>query len=82
MSAKWIFTAALLSLTLTVVDAAARGREPCSGKKGGISHCLGSYFVCRDGSTSQSKRICTASSGVAPDDEPKHGSGGTRKVRR
>lgn len=69
-------------LFLAAADVSARGREPCSGKKGGISHCLGSYFVCKDGSTSQSKRICTASSGVSPDDEPKHGAGGTRRVRR
>lgn len=73
---------ALLSLPLAISEGAARGREPCSGKKGGISHCLGSYFICKDGSTSQSKRICTASSGVAPDEEPQHGSGGTRKVHR
>ncbi|TRW95542.1 hypothetical protein [Candidatus Methylobacter oryzae] len=27
---------------------------PCSGKKGGISHCDGSRFVCNDGSYSRS----------------------------
>ncbi|HAT9397959.1 hypothetical protein [Legionella pneumophila] len=31
---------------------------PCSGKKGGISHCLGEYFVCKDGLISQSKYKC------------------------
>ncbi|WP_203455761.1 hypothetical protein [Legionella sp. MW5194] len=31
---------------------------PCSGKKGGISHCLNNYFVCMDGTISQSKQIC------------------------
>ncbi|PUT38743.1 hypothetical protein DIZ81_13285 [Legionella taurinensis] len=31
---------------------------PCSGKKGGISHCLNNYFVCNDGTISQSKQIC------------------------
>lgn len=55
---------------------------PCSGKKGGVSHCLGSYFVCKDGSTSQSKRICTAGSTGGGGQEPTHGSGGSRKVRR
>lgn len=69
-------------LALMIGEAEARGREPCSGKKGGISHCLGSYFVCKDGSTSASKRICTANSGIGPDEEPKHGAGGSRKVRR
>ncbi|MET3892779.1 hypothetical protein ABIE41_003855 [Bosea sp. OAE506] len=32
---------------------------PCSGKKGGVSHCMGSYFVCKDGTTSQSKKPCS-----------------------
>lgn len=41
----------------TAVD--ARGRQPCSGKKGGISHCSGKFFVCNDGSTSQSKKTCS-----------------------
>src|SRR5690606_2358236 len=31
---------------------------PCSGKKGGISHCEGDVFVCNDGSASGSKRSC------------------------
>lgn len=39
--------------------AEARGRAPCSGKKGGVSHCLGKFFVCKDGSTSQSKKVCS-----------------------
>jgi len=38
---------------------AGRGRQPCSGSKGGISHCDGSKFVCKDGSISGSKKICT-----------------------
>jgi len=32
---------------------------PCSGKKGGVSHCDGSKFVCNDGSYSQSKKSCS-----------------------
>lgn len=40
-------------------DANARGREPCSGSKGGIAHCSGTRFVCNDGSLSASKKICT-----------------------
>ena len=41
------------------VDAQAKGREPCSGKKGGIDHCSGSKFICNDGSVSKSKKICS-----------------------
>lgn len=50
---------ALLSLSLLAPLAEARGNKPCSGKKGGISHCSGSKFVCKDGSISQSKKVCS-----------------------
>lgn len=57
------FAAAMLlgaSLTMLADSALAeRGRQPCSGKKGGISHCSGGKFVCNDGSISGSKKICT-----------------------
>jgi endonuclease G len=33
---------------------------PCSGKKGGISHCEGSRFVCNDGSYSRSQKNCSS----------------------
>ncbi|TAY85306.1 YdcA family protein [Rhizobium ruizarguesonis] len=36
---------------------------PCSGKKGGIDHCQGSAFICRDGSVSASKKSCEAEMG-------------------
>ncbi len=32
---------------------------PCSGKKGGVSHCQGPIFICQNGSKSQSKQKCT-----------------------
>jgi endonuclease G len=35
---------------------------PCSGKKGGISHCDGAKFVCNDGSYSRSKKTCSGGS--------------------
>ena len=38
--------------------------SPCSGKKGGISHCVGSTFVCNDGSTSASTKDCSAYMGA------------------
>ena len=49
-----------LSLTAGVADARGKGNTPCSGKKGGISHCTtGGKFVCNDGSVSKSKRTCS-----------------------
>lgn len=36
------------------------GGKPCSGKKGGISHCEGSQFVCNDGSISKSTKDCSS----------------------
>lgn len=43
----------------SVADA-ERGRKPCSGKKGGVSHCTkDGRFVCNDGSISKSKKICS-----------------------
>jgi endonuclease G len=39
---------------------------PCSGKKGGVSHCKGTKFICNDGSYSRSKKAC--SNGFAKND--------------
>lgn len=36
----------------------AATRAPCSGKKGGVDHCDGGKFVCKDGSKSASKKTC------------------------
>lgn len=52
-----LFVVGLVAVTST---ADARGREPCSGSKGGISHCSGAIFMCNDGTESQSKRNCAA----------------------
>jgi hypothetical protein len=52
-----VATAAFLLGSFNIAQ--AKGREPCSGKKGGISHCSGAKFVCKDGSISASKRICS-----------------------
>ncbi|WP_409438258.1 hypothetical protein [Scandinavium sp.] len=50
----------VLSVIFSLPVEAARGRQPCSGSKGGISHCTSDgYFVCNDGSLSQSKRFCS-----------------------
>ncbi len=57
---KWLLLCAILALP--PLSAQARN-TPCSGKKGGISHCEGEVFVCRDGSASGSKRSCPAYTG-------------------
>ena len=57
MKAKLLF--ALLAAILLINPAyAERGRQPCSGKKGGINHCSKGKFVCNDGSISRSKKVC------------------------
>jgi hypothetical protein len=48
---------------------AAATNYPCSGKKAGVSHCMGKYFVCNDGSVSQSKKICSAAE-ATPEQKP------------
>lgn len=52
---KKVILVACLSLFALSANAA---NTPCSGKKGGISHCSGEKFVCNDGSVSQSKKVC------------------------
>lgn len=51
---------AVLGLILSLNADAGRGRKPCSGSKGGVSHCTtGGKFVCNDGSISRSKKVCS-----------------------
>ena len=33
-------------------------RKSCSGKKGGVVGCSNGKYICKDGSTSQSKKKC------------------------
>jgi endonuclease G len=47
---------ALLLIPLSTIA----GGKPCSGKKGGISHCEGSQFVCNDSSVSKSIKDCSS----------------------
>ncbi|MFV7531291.1 hypothetical protein [Enterobacter mori] len=57
---KLILLLLVAGILFTVQAEAARGRKPCSGSKGGISHCTSDgRFVCNDGSLSQSKRFCS-----------------------
>lgn len=53
-----VFGVAATVWLLSSALAAARGRRPCSGKKGGVSHCKGEKFICKDGTVSASKRSC------------------------
>lgn len=53
----------LLLLLAVVALPASAANYPCSGKKGGVSHCSGALFVCNDGSISGSKRNCSAETG-------------------
>lgn len=39
----------------------AKGRQPCSGLKGGIQRCVNGNFLCNDGTISRSKRVCDPS---------------------
>jgi endonuclease G len=50
----------VVTLVLTWPSIALAQNTPCSGKKGGISHCDGSKFVCNDGSHSRSKKSCSS----------------------
>lgn len=51
-----LFLSLLLGLVLSASAFAAN--TPCSGKKGGIAHCDNGRFICKDGSVSQSKKVC------------------------
>ncbi len=55
---KKVLFLSLMAFGFSTVAEAGKGRRPCSGKKGGISHCQESKFVCKDGSISASKKIC------------------------
>ncbi|HHQ4730977.1 hypothetical protein ACEUB2_11700 [Aeromonas veronii] len=59
MSGQYLKVVTIGLLVLITHAAEARGRQPCSGSKGGISHCDGGRFVCNDGSYSASKRTCS-----------------------
>lgn len=74
-----------LSVLFTIKADAARGRQPCSGAKGGIAHCTSDgRFVCNDGSLSQSKRFCSGYgvSGTSQQVKPSVSVRKTQKKRR
>jgi hypothetical protein len=48
-----------LAATIFMISSSAHAENtPCSQSKGGINHCMGSHFVCNDGSMSQSRKDC------------------------
>jgi hypothetical protein len=49
----------IIMILLILPFTASAQNTPCSGKKGGVSHCDGSKFVCNDGSYSKSKSTCS-----------------------
>lgn len=55
------FIALITGVALLITPLAqAKGREPCSGKKGGVASCTANgKFICKDGTISKSKKICT-----------------------
>lgn len=56
----------IIAVAALLLAGPALGKNyPCSGSKGGVSHCENGRFVCNDGSISQSKRTCTASDAPA-----------------
>ncbi|WFF38002.1 hypothetical protein LU290_06985 [Moraxella nasibovis] len=57
---KKLITLLTVSALLTSPMAYAKGNKPCSGKKGGIASCTsGGKFMCKDGTISKSKKVCT-----------------------
>jgi hypothetical protein len=60
----WAIGAVALLSIAALVAAPVLANTPCSGRKGGIDHCQGSTFICRDGSVSASKKSCEATMGA------------------
>lgn len=56
---KFLTTAIIGVLLLSLPTVSIARNPPCSGKKGGVSHCENERFVCNDGSISKSKKTCT-----------------------
>ena len=63
---RLVFAIVVLAVGIGAADAA---NKPCSGKKGGVSHCSGGKFVCNDGTISASKKTCSGSGSGALDTE-------------
>lgn len=55
-----IFVTMIISVCfISMANAKWQGREPCSGKKGGIKACtVDGKFMCKNGTLSASKKKC------------------------
>ncbi|MGL5991592.1 MAG: hypothetical protein ACRCZT_08030 [Plesiomonas sp.] len=50
----------VLTILLLLIQPSYARNYPCSGKKGGVSHCSSDgKFVCNDGTISKSKKRCS-----------------------
>ncbi|MDE9535742.1 hypothetical protein [Xenorhabdus bovienii] len=58
----------IFTIILGISQANARN-YPCSGKKGGVSHCENGKFICNDGTISKSKKICLSEQEDENDEE-------------
>lgn len=63
--ARHVFQATMLLFLISLAAGAAAANTPCSGSKGGVSHCAAGKFVCNDGSISASKRVCDMPGGAS-----------------
>jgi hypothetical protein len=61
---SWAARSLAVAVLVGLGQSAYTANTPCSGKKGGVSHCQGRTFVCNDGSVSGSKKDCAAELGT------------------
>jgi endonuclease G len=54
----------LLLAGLLVLPLTSHANQPCSGNKGGVDHCEGTKFICKDGTASSSTKDCSIERGV------------------
>ena len=59
MTAKTLARLAAVALACAIPFTSYAANYPCSGKKGGVSHCSSGKFICKDGTVSGSKKICS-----------------------
>lgn len=57
---KKIAIVLLAIFSISLASPAFARNYPCSGKKGGVSHCTADgKFMCNDGTISKSKKVCS-----------------------
>jgi hypothetical protein len=48
----------ILMIVAVLIHPVYSSNYPCSGKRGGVSHCEKGRFICKDNRASQSKKTC------------------------